>query len=331
MMRFSLPIGCPAIVALGLASIANAQIADVPAAFDAVVVEGTPLVFQTDGVRIPDGGHWQGAQMRFDAEGQRHWLFLSHDSATTAYVYIVEFPASLSEPGRVVHIHEFPSDGDVPPLRHSGGIQLIDHVLVVGIEDNQEKTRSEVQFWDVTDPLNFRQLSHLTLKRRGGAKTQTAGAVGLVQSGEGHTLAVANWDSRDIDFYVTNGKPLQDSECRFTHDRRWSVTTADTKDWGPSSLFGSFQSIQLLTNTHGELYLVGFHTLREGEELADLFVVDLKQPPEKTLQKIASQSITLSEDNHFRYAAGLWIDGNRLRFLASERNLQPITRLTLTP
>jgi len=269
--------------------------------------------------------------MRFDAERQRHWLFLSHDSATTASVYVVEFPATLSEPGRVVHVHEFPSDGDAPPLRHSGGIQLIDQVLVVGIEDNQEKTRSEVQFWDVSDPLNLRQLPHLTVKRQGEPKTQTAGAVGLVQSGEGHTLAVANWDSRDIDFYVTNGKLLQDPECRFTHDRQWSVSTADTKDWVPDRLFGSFQSIQLLTNTHDELYLVGFHTSREGEELADLFTVDLKQSPEKTLQKIASQTITLSEDNHFRYAAGLWIDGDRLRLLGSERNLQPITRLTLTP
>lgn len=159
----------------------DAQVAGVPSAFSEVETDVQVLSFVAGDAPMPVGGHWQGVQMRHDPERDRHFAFLSHDSATTAYIYVVEFAASLTEPGRIIHRHEFPSDGKSPPLRHSGGIQLIDDVLLVGIEDNQQKTRSEVQFWDVSQPNKFRQLTHLTVQRTGPPKAQTAGAVGLVR------------------------------------------------------------------------------------------------------------------------------------------------------
>ena len=57
-----------------------------------------------------------------------------------------------------------------PPLRHAGGMQLAGDVLAVGLEDNQQKTRSEIQFWDVADPARLVQLAHLTLRRDGDAE-----------------------------------------------------------------------------------------------------------------------------------------------------------------
>lgn len=76
--------------------------------------------------------------------------------------------------------------------------------------------------------------------------------------------------------------------------------------------------------------MIGFHTNRGDAERADLFLVDLDQPVESTLSQVASRAVSLRNGTHFRYAAGLWIDEGRLRFLASERNLQAITRLSIT-
>ncbi|MCA9075707.1 MAG: hypothetical protein KDA93_11785 [Planctomycetaceae bacterium] len=309
---------------------ADAQIADVPTAFNEIDVNSRVLNFEAGDVPVPVGGHWQGIQMRRDADGDRSQVFLSHDSATTAYIYVVEFSDSLDVPGRIIHRHEFSSDGDSPPLRHSGGIQLVEDVLVVGVEDNQRKTRSEVQFWEVSDPTKFRQLTHVTVQRRGEPKAQTAGAVGMVKQGDGHILAVANWDSRAIDFYVSNEKPLLDPECRFTHERQWSAERADISRWNPGTAFGSHQAIQLLADVSGTIYLIGFHTDSQDAERADLFLVDLQQPVETMLRQVSSREVTLNDGIHFRYAAGLWVDQSKLHFLASERNLQPLTRLMIT-
>ncbi|MCA9026599.1 MAG: hypothetical protein KDA86_15440 [Planctomycetaceae bacterium] len=309
----------------------HAQLADVPAAFEAVHTEGRSHMFASGDSQVPEGGHWQGVQMRFDADRICHWMFLTHDSATTGYVYVVKFPASLDEPGKVAHVHEFPSDGGSPPLRHSGGCQLRGNFLAVGVEDNQEKTRSEVQLWDISDPLNFHQLPHLTVRRQGDAKSQTAGAVGLAEVDGHHILVVANWDSRDIDFYQTNDGSLSDPKCCWNHIQRWSVSSADTSEWLPNTEYGAYQSVQLLTDAAGQLYLVGFHTSRDDIDTADLFMVNLEASAEKTLRKIVSRTMMLQDGSRFRYAAGLWIDRGSLRFLASERTLQPTTHLTITP
>jgi hypothetical protein len=277
---------------------------------------------------IPAGGHFQGIQLRFDAATHRHLAFLSHDSLTVAYLAVVEFPESLDRPGQVLAVHEFPSDGRSPPLRHAGGIQLCGDILAVGLEDNQLKTRSEVQFWNAADPLKFAQLAHLTIKREGAPKEKTAGAVGLVKRERDHLLAVANWDSRDVDFYVSNGRPPADAECRFELAEHWSAKSAATGQWRPDDRFGAYQAINLMAA--GErMFLIGFESRTPGGDVADLFELDVAAGPARLLTKVASKSVRLTAGSHFQAAGGLWASDRGWAMLAAPHAFAPEVVLNL--
>jgi len=293
-----------------------------------------PLSFSLGSFELPAGGHLQGVQMRFDAPGERHLAFLSHDSQSVAYLLVVEFPAKLpgdfSSPGRLIHVHKFPSDGQAPPLRHAGGIQIAGDTLVVGVEDNQAKTRSQVQFWDVSNPASITQLKHLTLDRASNQpKEMTAGAVGLVATARGHLLAVANWDSRAIDFYHSNSMPLADPACTFEQRERWTVELADKKIWAPDAAFGTYQAINLVADAERRLYLLGFDTAPAGDDLVDLYAIEHALPLAKRLRKIARHSIGLRDANHFRFAGGAWIRDGRMVILSSPRNAATTTTLNV--
>lgn len=307
------------------------RLSDIPAAVAAIAGEGQLATFAQGDHLLPPGGHLQGIQWHPDAVHQRQLAFLSHDSNSVAYFLVVAIGAKTAagEPddNRILHVHRLPSDGQQPPLRHAGGIQLVRDVLVVGVEDNQEKKRSQVQFWNVANTSEPQQLSHLTIERRSEQpKEMTAGAVGLVERENDHLLAVANWDSRALDFYVTNGKPLVDSLCRFSLKTRWQAEAASKSDWQPDSLFGTYQAINLLADTKQRVYLLGFDTAPAGQDVVDLFRVELDQPP-AILQRLDRKQIRLVGDNHFRFAAGASVQDGRLLILSSERNVAPRTRL----
>jgi hypothetical protein len=289
----------------------------------------TPIAFSLADASVPPGGHIQGIQFRFDAHAKRHLAFISHDSQTVGYLVVVEFPEDLTREGRAIHVERFPSDGRQPPLRHAGGIQLVDDVLAVGLEDNQQKTRSEVQFWNVGIPTKPRQLSHLTVRRAGAPKEKTAGAVGLVKRGGDYLLAVANWDSRAIDFYVSSGKPLADRECHFEPKARWQVDQADKSQWRPDQEFAAYQAVNLFADAAGNAFLSGFASTPAGADVVDLFALELNDEPKSLLRKVYRKQMTLADDNHFRYGGGLWIHDGRLAVLASPRTFARSTRINL--
>jgi hypothetical protein len=295
--------GLLALVLLLLSARAEAQIADVPASLARIAAEAAPLAFDRGDFNFPAGGHLQGIQLRFDRAANRHLAFLSHDSSTVGYLVIVEFPADLAAAGRVLAVPTFPSDGASPPLRHAGGIQLLDDVLVVGLEDNQQKTRSEVQFWSVADPHKLAHLKHLTIRRAGGPKDMTAGAVGIANRKSDHLVAVANWDSRAIDFYASNGKPLANPDCRFSSLVRWQDDGADKHAWQPDQTFGRYQAVNLLADAAQQVFLVGFPAA--AEQFVDLFAVDVEQPPANILRKLTTKPMRLPGGNRFQFAGGI--------------------------
>lgn len=306
-------------------------IADVPGALASLPAEGATLKFAAGEFKLPRGGHLQGVQLRFDAAAGRHVAFLSHDSETVAYLVVVEFPAVLPGAGRVIHVHEFPSDGQSPPLRHAGGMQLAGDVLAIGLEDNQQKTRSEIQFWDVSQPERPNELESLAIRRSGPARQQTAGAVGILRREKDHLLAVANWDSRAIDFYVSGDKPLADPRCRFGLQARWQDAAAEKSDWQPDRQFAPYQAVNLLADAKQNVFLVGFATEPAGRDVVDLFSVDISQPPGKLLRKLARKPIALAGENHFVYAGGAWIHKGRMSILSSPRELARETTLNIIP
>ncbi|MEX0677889.1 MAG: hypothetical protein WD063_12480 [Pirellulales bacterium] len=306
----------------------DGKIANVVSAFERIPAEGKLFSFERGAIDLPRGGHLQGIQMRFDAAGNRHLAFLSHDSATVAYLAIVEFPADLAREGRIVHVHTFKGDGRSPPLKHAGGIQLLGDLLVVGLEDNQQKTRSEIQFWNVGNPEKPVKLEHLTIRRAGAPEDKTAGAVGIAKREKDYLVAVANWDSRAIDFYTSNGKPLDEENCRFELRVRWRDDLAEKADWRPDELFGEYQAINLVTDAEANVSLVGTHTARE-RDFTDLFAIDVGREPTRIVRKLASKQMGLDGGNHFRYAGGVWMQNDGLAILSSQRNVDPQTRINV--
>lgn len=298
---------------------------DVMAAFDRVSLDAIDLTFSAADLDLPPGGHIQGIQFRYDADNDRFLAFLSHDSRTHGYVVVVAFTATLDSPGEVIHVHRF----EKGRLRHAGGIQLSGDLLVVGLEDNWKKDFSEVQFWSVSDPLAWQRVLPLTLRRRGPPKAWTAGAVGLVAGTDGAALAVGNWDCRDIDVFRSTHVDLRHEECRFTPVGRWSVKDADISDWSPDSEFGSYQAINLIRQTDGQLFLAGFHQAGRDRDVADLFELDLSAEPHRLLRKVATKQIKLSDDVHFKYGGGLFFHQGALWLLATQRSLDGTVHINL--
>jgi hypothetical protein len=308
---------------------ARTQLQNVERALEGVPSTAIPARFDVADLQVPRGGHLQGIQLCWDPTGKRWIALLSHDSETVAYLVIAGLPADLIGSGRLLRIHELAGDGQLPPLRHAGGMQLVGDVLAIGLEDNQLKTRSEIQFWNVANPLDPKALSHLTIRRAGAPKEQTAGAVGLLRRATGHLLAVANWDSRAIDLYVSNGKPLDDPLCRFEFNARWSAATAGRDDWRPDDVDGSYQSINLVSDAKGAVYLLGFQTNLAGADVVDLFAVELAREPGKLLRKVGSKRITLHGQNHFLYAGGAVIHAGELWILSGPRELERLTPIAI--
>jgi hypothetical protein len=140
---------------------------------------------------------------------------------------------------------------------------------------------------------------------------------------------VANWDSRAIDFYVSNGKPPADAACRFTPHASWRVDAADTADWQPDQSFGQYQAVNLVAGAEGELFLVGFGTGAFDADRVDLFSLDFTRPPARLLCKVASRRLPLGDGNHFRYSGGLSLLSDGPAILSSPRNLGETTRLAI--
>ncbi len=276
--------------------------------------------------RFPNGGHIQGVQLKsMDGIGNER-LFLSHDSDAVAYIAVAERApnGAGSRRATVRHVIELPSDGKQPPLRHPGGIQLLGDILAVGVEDNQDKFRSQVQFWDVSIPHAPRQRTPLTINRESSTpKRKTAGAVGLIDRGTNVLAVVANWDSAILDFYESNGKPLSDEASRFDLRWVWDSAEANRTGWSPDQHWGKYQALNLLKDESGRILLAGFHTTPDARNVVDLFEITLGAPIYERIRKVLSIGVRLPGATMFRYGGGLQITTNKtLRWLATSESIR---------
>lgn len=307
---------------------ASGTLSDVPAALEKVSNLDGGLTFDCGPIKLPAGGHLQGVQIAMEDAPPGRQVLISHDSLSVAYLAVVEFLNTeldnFAAGGKLVLIRQLPSDGQSPPLRHAGGFQFAGRVLAVGVEDNQEKKRSQIQFWSFDTRSQLDQLKHLTIARSSETpKVATAGAVGLVARKKDHLLAAGNWDCRAIDFYRSNGKPLTDFGCRFEHALQWQADAADTSDWKPDTIRGTYQSLNFVGDEAGGVFLLGFDTTPAGQDVIDLFEVDLARGAERALRKVARKAVSLEDGNHFRYAGGAAVRNGKLLILSGERNFRP--------
>ncbi|MCP4454754.1 MAG: hypothetical protein GY809_25115 [Planctomycetes bacterium] len=282
--------------------------------------EGHKITLSKGRIVFPNGGHWQGIQSLTHKKLNQQICFLSRDSDTAAYFVTAVFDPGFPSRGEIRHFQALPSDGRQPPLRHAGGMQLIGDYLVIGVEDNQDKLRSQIQFWDVSKPLAPQLRVPLTVMREGTVpKDQTAGAVGIVKYNHHHLLVVANWDAEHLDFYASNGLPLGDDTCRFSFKVRWSQRQAHKHTWQPDQAWEGYQAINLMADRSDNVYLLGFGTRGEGEDVIDLFAIDLAGELRSIVQKVSRRHMNLQGNAHFRSAGGISVrSSEELSCFASE-------------
>ena len=308
---------------------ANPRISNVPDAFNRIGGQGAIGEMETGDTSFPPGGHLQGIQRSYVTEDRAATMIVSSSSDSESYFFTGSFPLSLHSDGLSVPVCAWESEGSGDtervayyhklcdaPLKHAGGIQVIGSYLVVGVEDNSSRDQSVVLFYDVSDPASPQQLRHLTIERSGGGLT--AGAVGIVKQSSDHLLVVGRWDSAVLDFYVSNGRPLYDTNCRFSLWRIWDSSGADRSDWSPDHTWGSHQNLNLVSDTSDNLYLLAFSRDDESRDVLDLFRLEPSQSTSKMIQKLRTRTMHCHPGVSFGYGAGIFVTPNGLAAYACE-------------
>jgi hypothetical protein len=271
-------------------------LADVTAAFNRVATVASDVVIDRRGIVLPAGGHFQGIQR---LRGWPPQLVITSSSNSEAYMVVCDMAGGGAR-GRA----RPPVQLAVVPLKHAGGCQSVDRGLVLGVEDNESKTRSEVQLWDLRGTP--RRLPERTITRAGRPKVSTAGAVGITSHGDEAVIAVASWDAQTIDFYVSALDPFGDEPPRFILERTWDRDEADRTGW-IDEIYAVYQSINLVTDVDGSMFLVGCARNDDGEDWMDLYAIDLHAPPAQTLTKLGTRHMSCTSGCSFGAGSGIYV------------------------
>ena len=290
------------------------QLNNVAEAFEKISDHPVLYDFKKTGVKIPGGGHLQGIQGWRDAGDDSsayikagftpiEYVAITGSSNTSSYYVTVRLNSKDGE-DKVVSLQKLIAT----PYRHAGGCQLIDKKLFVGIEDNETKNKSRIMM--ISLPDTGKEGEKIIIERQGSYKRSTAGAVGVTQIHNDHYLvAVGDWDSRNIDFYISrlySGKAFD------------SLTTFHAPD---NEKWCSYQSINLLSDKAGNLFLIGF-CLDENKNRADLFKVSIEKDG-TVFVPVQTRYFKCPKGTSFRYGAGVRIlNEQEIEIYACQRKLK---------
>ena len=307
----------------------NIRMIDVALSFEQQGDDASVIEFTTEGWSIPSGGHLQGIQRmnipsKTSGGVSKEFFVISGSSDNEAYFIVV----GRTEGGyAIVQKKAICKE----PYRHAGGIQIIGNYLVVGVEDNLEKDKSKVCFFDITNPEKPIGDPIITIQRRGEEKRATAGAVAIVKRPADYLLIVGSWDSDTLDFYRSNGTylgecdPKGESNCKFTYWQTWDKDNASRKGWCDET-WGSYQNLNLISDVDDRLFLLGYYCSEEEEDYIDLYSLDLDKPSSEVIKKEDSRFVECKAGASFKYGGGAYAkDENSLVSYACERDCQSKT------
>jgi hypothetical protein len=248
------------------------QLNDVRTAFGSINTKPKIYSFKSK-YKAPAGGHLQGIQPYHAYEKPFSGQIVLTGSSNSYSYYL---KAHLN--GHVDTLAKIAGS----PFRHAGGCQVVNPNLVVGVEDNIAKDKSQLTAIRLVDTIETEVLKI----RQGQFKRSTAGAVGCASVKSNFFLfAIGDWDTRNIDFYSLDEQTGFDSIATFS--------------FGVAGPPCSYQSINLVTDTNNHIYLIGLG--KDGNtNRADLYAVENYK-----LTLVATRLFKTNNGCSFRYGAGI--------------------------
>ena len=202
----------------------------------------------------------------------------------------------------------------VPAFNHPGGIQTIGSYAVVPVYKDQT---TEVQFYENTRDL--KKAEHLTIRLN--KRVYSVGISDATdESGDFYLLALGvDNKGKVFDFYRSQPNlPLDHQDCAFQFLNSWKFK----KEIYPNS-------ISLLADEANNLYFLGLHTtgrfasLGWGKDWADLYQINLQDPEQKMLKKIAKFHAICHSGPAFRWGGSARVTSDStISIFVCERNVQ---------
>jgi hypothetical protein len=263
--------------------LAQSTLPDVVAAFG--IIHDQPQAFHITShhIKPPHGGHFQGIERLSDS------LFIV-TASSAGYSYYLTASSDFKTHGSVVSLHKITN----APFRHAGGCQVYGHTMIVGVEDNHAKDKSDIIMVSFNS-AGYQTAQYTMAHRSGVVKRSTAGAVGFARLANGrYMVAVGDWDSRAIDLYLSH----TGSDTMFDLLATFSVPDRDR--------WVSYQNLNLLTDSSGRLYLIAMGLDRLNDR-ADLYELNVS-PHQADMRLLSSRNFKCRGGAGFRYASGIGIN-----------------------
>jgi hypothetical protein len=264
-----------------------------------------------------EGGHLQGIQY-LNHNGNDYYV-LSGSSDSYSYYSIV----GIGKENFVTSTNKILDK----PFKHAGGFQIYEDLMAIGIEDNEAKNVAKVFIYQIDDPAKPPNQPLTIIERSGEAKRATAGCVAITEVGGQVLVVVGDWDTAHLDFYrIDRDKLGQEGEA---YELVYSIDCSkmDKTKWIDENWL-SYQNINFIQDTFGQLYLAGMTSNDVEENILDLFEIEIKQPFKPKLKKVYSKNFNKNTQAKFRWGSGVYFDkNNRLRVITCGKNILDVSAI----
>ncbi len=278
---------------------------DVEKAFESIDTIPELIVF-TNSFPVPEGknGHLQSAQI-LDM-GDARYIILT-GSSNISYSAVIKLDQKNGN--KIISINHLLFN----PYTHAGGIQLYGHYMGVGVEDSQQRDKSKVQIYDLSNPENPIENPIFELLRSGEYERSTAGSIGLIEWQQHIVMLVVDWDARNLDFYICPIKDWNQKNIMFKLWKSVKTETLDKQGWIDNE-WRSYQNINLICDKNNQLYALAFDGFNQDRNtsVADLFrlnlgdVIDNNKTP-ISMKKVSRKEFLCTSTVSFSLGAGIYI------------------------
>ncbi|MCY1723198.1 hypothetical protein OU798_22810 [Prolixibacteraceae bacterium Z1-6] len=255
-----------------------------------------------------NGGHLQGIQLIKKGED----IFVVATGSSDVYSYYVV--TKLGEKNEVISVNQLMQK----PYKHAGGFQIFEDYMAIGIEDNSAKDKSKVCIFSISDPQNPSVIPIAQIERNGQPLRSTAGCVGITRHRDKYIVAVGDWDTKHIDFYICENEKIEKGNFK----KVYTMETAklSKQGWIDKS-WTTYQNINLFsTNTH--LYMIGTGQNSKQQNCADLYQLNWDLPESVQMKKVASKTFSTTQKNNFKAGAGFYFDNHTLKGISCGYNVE---------